>query len=324
MPPVFSIALCTFNGQRYLPAQLDSFLAQTRPPDELIVCDDGSTDDTPRLVEGFAARAPFPVRFHRNAVNLGVVQNFGQAIDRCQGDWIFLSDQDDLWMPEKLARFDEAMRGDPERRFWASDCDLVDAQGQGTGHRLWRTGMFPPSLRSRYLECDPFGVQLPANRICGATCALHASLKPLILPIVGNRYCLHDYWITLVAAATVPVGLIDEPLIRYRQHGGQQVGAKPLTLRAQIALARRRNQAYFEAHADFFQALHERLAPLPSLRRPDTLPRLQEKITLCQAQARMRTVNRFHRAGLVLSQACRGRYSRYCHGLKSLAVDLLL
>lgn len=117
MPPVFSIALCTFNGQRYLPAQLDSFLAQTRPPDELIVCDDGSTDDTPRLVEAYAAQAPFPVRFHRNAVNLGVVQNFGQAIDRCQGDWIFLSDQDDLWMPEKLARFDEAMAAIPSADF---------------------------------------------------------------------------------------------------------------------------------------------------------------------------------------------------------------
>src|SRR5213080_381833 len=97
-----SVALCTYNGAAYLGEQLDSIVAQSRPPDELVVCDDGSTDETVEVLETFLAEAPFPVRLQRNEANLGFVKNFEQAISLCTGDFVALSDQDDVWMPGKL------------------------------------------------------------------------------------------------------------------------------------------------------------------------------------------------------------------------------
>src|ERR687894_3003245 len=104
MPARFSVAMCTYNGARFVAEQLASVAAQTRPPDELVVCDDGSTDETCRLVEEFAARAPFPVRLFVNERNLGSTRNFGRAVALCEGDLVALSDQDDVWHPEKLER----------------------------------------------------------------------------------------------------------------------------------------------------------------------------------------------------------------------------
>src|SRR5947208_14214106 len=98
-----SVAMCTYNGERFLKEQLESLAAQTRQPDELVVCDDRSTDSTPHIVEAFARAAPFPVRLEVNDRCLGSTKNFEHAILRCTGALIALSDQDDVWHPEKLA-----------------------------------------------------------------------------------------------------------------------------------------------------------------------------------------------------------------------------
>ena len=92
-----SIALATYNGAVYLKEQLESIAAQTRTPDELVISDDQSTDDTLRVIEEFAATAGFPVRLSVNEANLGIAKNFEKAISLCRGDLIFLSDQDDVW-----------------------------------------------------------------------------------------------------------------------------------------------------------------------------------------------------------------------------------
>lgn len=97
-----SIAMATYNGARYLREQLDSFAAQTRLPDELVVCDDGSSDDTLNILEEFARTAPFQVRIFRNDVNLGYAQNFARALERCVGDLVFLSDHDNVWFEDKI------------------------------------------------------------------------------------------------------------------------------------------------------------------------------------------------------------------------------
>lgn len=94
--------MATFNGAKYLQEQLDSFLWQTRLPDELVVCDDGSTDATPQILEAFRQQAPFAVRIYRNEANLGYIKNFEKALSLCMGDIIFLSDQDDVWFCDKV------------------------------------------------------------------------------------------------------------------------------------------------------------------------------------------------------------------------------
>ena len=119
-----------------LPEQLASIAAQTRQPDELVVCDDGSSDATPQIVEDFASLVAFPVRFFRNPKNLGSTKNFEQAIGLCTGDLIALCDQDDIWLPEKLARQAEMLERDASLGGVFSDAELVDDRSQPIGKRL--------------------------------------------------------------------------------------------------------------------------------------------------------------------------------------------
>jgi len=91
-----SVALCTYNGELYLREQLESILKQTFPPDEIIICDDGSTDTTIKILEEFRRKSFIPVKVYYNKENLGVSKNFEKAISLCSGDIIFLSDQDDV------------------------------------------------------------------------------------------------------------------------------------------------------------------------------------------------------------------------------------
>jgi glycosyltransferase involved in cell wall biosynthesis len=132
-----SVALCMYQGSAWIQEQLASVAAQTRPPDEVVVCDDASHDDGCALVRAFAARAPFPVRLYENPGNLGFVKNFERAIGLCSGDVIALCDQDDVWAPEKLETLERAFADDPRLGLCFSDAELVAADLSGTGKSLW-------------------------------------------------------------------------------------------------------------------------------------------------------------------------------------------
>src|ERR671918_1535646 len=120
-----SVAMCTYNGAEYLPAQLESILAQSRPPDEIVVCDDCSTDQTPALLEQFKPESPIPIIIKINKQNLGSVKNFEQTVSMCTGDVVALSDQDDVWRKDKLQLFDDAFRKNPTAGLVFSDAEIV-------------------------------------------------------------------------------------------------------------------------------------------------------------------------------------------------------
>src|SRR5439155_19776206 len=121
---------------KHLQEQLDSFVRQTRLPDELVVCDDGSSDETVLILERFQKRAPFPVRIFRNAANLGPSQNFGKAIALCQGDIVFLSDQDDFWFPEKLETVGKVICSSSSNVYVINNTEIVDGALNPTGITL--------------------------------------------------------------------------------------------------------------------------------------------------------------------------------------------
>src|SRR3712207_5958138 len=144
---MFSVAMCTYNGARFLGAQLASVAAQTRTPDELVVCDDRSTDETARVVRDFAKSAPFPVRLHVNEENLGSTRNFERAVSMCEGDLIALCDQDDVWLPQKLARLEEEFARDASALAVFSDAGVVDEEARPAGQGLWESvGVRPEEL----------------------------------------------------------------------------------------------------------------------------------------------------------------------------------
>lgn len=220
-----SIALCTYNGAPFLREQLDSIAAQTRLPDELVVCDDGSTDGTAQIVREFAKAAPFPVRLTVNEANLRAYRNFEKAMSLCTGDCVFFCDQDDLWRPRKVevlaGRLEEAEAAFGRSTPLLVHCDLEVVDG------ALRT--LAPSMVRAEGACPTATGLLLSNTVTGCASAFNRALvelaSPFPDPAVAHGRLWHDWWLALCAAAAGRLMFVDEPLVRYRQHGANTLGA---------------------------------------------------------------------------------------------------
>jgi len=315
-----SVALCTYNGSAFLERQLESIAAQDRPPDELVVCDDASTDATPQIVADFALRAPFPVRLRQNEKNVGCRANFEQAIGLCQGEFIALADQDDVWLPHKLRRLMGELENDRTRGLVFSDALLVDAERRSLGCRLWQSIRFTPAEQRCWRADRALEVLLRHNVVTGATLAFRAAYRDLVLPIPAGW--VHDGWLALLIAAVAKTAAIGEPLIEYRQHAAQQIGERPRSLYEQYLRVRRRTRDDFVQIARNYLAAERRLATSGArLRWTSTLAALRRKAEHFQSKARMRAGRR-ERLALVLRELLRWHYIRYSTGWRSLAQDL--
>ena len=132
-----SVAMCTYDGERFLQDQLVSISSQSRLPDEMVVCDDNSSDETWSILCSFSKSAPFPVRLIRNERNLGVVENFEKALRLTSGDVVFLSDQDDVWRIDKIERISEHFETNPATGMVITDAEMVDENLSPQEHSLW-------------------------------------------------------------------------------------------------------------------------------------------------------------------------------------------
>jgi glycosyltransferase involved in cell wall biosynthesis len=217
-----SVALCTYNGERFLPKQLASIHQQTRLPDELVVCDDRSTDGTLDIVREFAASFSFPVKVVENEQNLGSSKNFEKAIRLCSGDLIALSDQDDVWYPMRLERSEQELLAHPEVGLVFSDGDIIDDQGRAMGKTLWQSYAFTETKMSRLLAGN-YDMLLKYRFVTGATVMFRATLRDRCLPLPPGW--VHDEWMAALVPAFSDLRPINEPLICYRQHASQQIGS---------------------------------------------------------------------------------------------------
>jgi hypothetical protein len=320
-----SIALCTFNGERYLEEQLDSLAAQTRPPDELVVCDDRSADRTPEIVRDFAARSTFPVSLRLNSERLGSTRNFEAAVRLCRGDIIALCDQDDVWHPRKLGRYEEVFSGDASVGMVFTDAEIVDHQLRPTGARLW-DATFHPWERRMLEEGRAFDVLARHNVVTGATMAFRSRFRELALPIPPHSAFIHDGWIALTVAAVSRVVALAEPLVKYRQHERQQIGVASAAA-APDATAEGRAR-YYAGEADKLDRLRERLLAFRG-QLDEPRPLLDSQLrSACELAAHYRVrgsvlKSRYERLPLVLRELLTLRYHRYSEGLKSAALDLI-
>lgn len=198
-----SIAMATYNGDKYLPEQLQSFLDQNRQPDELVVSDDGSTDRTLEIVEEFARIAPFEVRYSRNIQNLGYASNFNAVLMKTSGDLVFLSDQDDVWFPEKIRQIEALAEKHPDRLVIMNDAALTDAGLNEVG--LTKLGQ----IHSAGLPDQSF--------VMGCCCAVRRKLLDLCLPIPAD-YKTHDDWIVSFAEGLEAKLISSRVLQYYRRH----------------------------------------------------------------------------------------------------------
>jgi glycosyltransferase involved in cell wall biosynthesis len=314
-----SVALCTYNGERFLDQQLASIAAQSRHPDELVVSDDGSTDGSIEMIERFASTAGFLVRLQQNATNLGVTRNFEQTMGLCDGDLIVTADQDDVWIPEKLARIAAEFDRSPGVGLVFSDADLIDGAGRPIGSRLWPSVRFGNSARRDLDLRDPFDVLLRRPVITGASMAFRSDLRNLVRPIPPPW--LHDEWIGLMVSSVARIVAIAEPLMQYRVHATNQVGVLGVdrAARAKTSIGRARSE--FLAKADDFAILREALASrLPD--RADLLAKIDQKIAHFRARGRLPR-SRLARLPGILGELTTQRYSRYSGSWLGAARDLL-
>ena len=220
-----SVVMCTCNGERWLEEQLASIEQQTLLPDEVVIGDDASRDGTYGLLQDFSRRMPFPVHLTRHDPPLGVVENFEFTLSRARGKYVAFADQDDIWLPERLERgvaAIQALEGNGDVPVLShADLILMDAEGRDLGRRFLATRGLDAQPR------DPLRVLLRHNLVTGCSVTINRALIERARPFPENLV-MHDWWLALVAAAIGKITLMDEPLVRYRQHDHNVVGAPPL------------------------------------------------------------------------------------------------
>lgn len=214
--------MCTYNGDRYLHEQLESIATQVLLPHELVVCDDCSSDSTLQILEAFAQNAPFQVRIFRNEVNLGYVKNFEQAVRLCEGDAVALSDQDDIWYPQKLSYLSAFLQRDSSVGGVFSDGDLMDSYSRAVPGSLWNSFMFNEKERGIFRLGRSLEVLLRRNVVTGMTFMFRAELRHKVLPIPPSWE--HDAWIAMMICLYSKLELSSNSLVRYRVHERQEIG----------------------------------------------------------------------------------------------------
>ncbi|MBR3289830.1 MAG: glycosyltransferase family 2 protein [Clostridia bacterium] len=201
-----SVAMATYNGGAYIREQLDSVRAQLDPDDEIIVSDDGSTDDTRAIVEALSANDP-RIRL-TDGPQQGLIRNFEHALSLCRGEIIFLSDQDDVWLPGKVETCTAALSS-PDVWLVLHDAHIVDAE-QNRLHESffeWR-GVREGTLRN-----------LIKNSFIGCCMAFRRELLDIALPF-PDGIPMHDQWLGMLAMKYGEVVFLKKPLLDYRRHGG--------------------------------------------------------------------------------------------------------
>lgn len=326
-----SVAMCTYNGAKYLDEQLASIAGQEMLPDELVICDDVSTDGTLQMLEQFASNAPFRTRIVRNAVNLGYSRNFAKAVELCSGEMIALSDQDDIWYPHKLARLREVLQADSRIEGVFSNGDIVDATSRPVGRTLWESFRFGAADQARFRSGDAVDVLLRKNAVTGMAFAFRSSSRRFLPGMPGSW--IHDGWLALLIAIRSRLFACPERLVGYRLHDTQQVGT-PMSLRGKLDWMRNRGfKAYVERVHDRNLDEYQRLA----LQFDDlSAYLLREGLAGDQVQAKVRAkAAHAHRGAtaLSLSKSRRwpivlphgGSYARFSpNGLRALFRDLLV
>lgn len=198
-----SVAMATYNGEKFIKEQVDSILSQLGPNDEIIVSDDRSTDNTIQILKGYNDSR---IKIYANK-GKGIISNFENAIYYCENDIIFLCDQDDVWLPNKVQVIKDYFKEHKDVNLILSDCYVTDGNLKVTNESFFqirnsKKGILRNIIKNSYLGC---------------AMVFRKKLKPIILPMPENTP-MHDMWIGVLAEMTGNVLLVNDRLFYYRRH----------------------------------------------------------------------------------------------------------
>lgn len=314
-----SVALCTFNGARFLAEQLDSIVMQSRIPDEIVLYDDASEDGTVDIARSYQEKLPIQIVVNRQ--RQGTTRNFSNAIAACTGDIIFLCDQDDIWDAGKVERISACFCRPDRPGMVFSDAILIDQHSRPTGGSLWKTNRFFPRKRERFEQGNAFAHLLRSNIVTGATAAFRREFNKVILPIPQSW--IHDYWIATVIASLAPIYSQPAPLTRYRIHSAQQIGLHKNSLSKVMALLAKAKNLSVEYEK--YLTLQARIA----VSRADLIAPTESVMILNQKLNHIGRRNQIAKDGssklaTLVGEVFNGNYSRFSYGWVDVLSDVLL
>ncbi len=217
---MISVAMTTYNGERYIEEQLESIRKQTCKVDEIIIIDDGSTDHTVDIVHHYAEKYPeCGIRLEQNETNLGYKKNFHKAISLCQGDIIFLCDQDDCWFEEKVEKMCGLLDGHPEIGVVSSAFVQMD----GAGNKGEQKSAYQRNMSEADLVCVPIEDLIFHNISQGCAMAIRKEIKDGYLQHF-DAHVPHDWAINVVASMTKKCYYWNVPMFFYRIHDNNTIG----------------------------------------------------------------------------------------------------
>lgn len=222
-----STAICTYNGEKYIEKQLKSIINQHLQVNEIVICDDISDDNTISIIKKIKENTPnISWKIIENTHRLGVRKNFEQAISLCSGDLIFLSDQDDIWLPHKTEHIVNYLKNNPQVNLVFTDAILIDENDNvKTQHSLFdATGL--KSLKEVWDAGLQFEIENVEQRLLGSTFGIRKEFAFSCLPFSTKVSNYHDGQLAMNAVIQSCIGMLPEQLIKYRLHSNNTVGLK--------------------------------------------------------------------------------------------------
>lgn len=217
---MISVAMTTYNGVQYITEQLDSIRLQTRKVDEIVIVDDGSSDNTMELVSDYATKHPeCAIRLEQNETNLGYKKNFHKAISLCQGDITFLCDQDDCWFENKVKKMCGVLENRPEIGVLSSAFIQMD----GAGNKGEPKSAYQRKMGEGDLVCVPIEDIIFHNISQGCAMAMRKEVKELFLKQFDETIP-HDWIINVIAAIQKKCYYWNVPMFFYRIHDKNTIG----------------------------------------------------------------------------------------------------
>jgi len=301
-----SVALCTYNGEAFLGDQLRSILSQDTPALEVVISDDGSTDDTVAVIKNVTKEYEGPTRIHLIHTERvgGVTQNFDRAIGQCRGDIVALSDQDDTWEPHKLRVLGEHFTDASTPHLVFSNAALIDEAGTRLPGTLQGNLRFGRRERAELRSGRAFDLLIRRNVVTGAVAAFSRDLYAYAAPFPTSW--VHDEWLAIIAAAVGEVILVNETLVNYRLHAANQIGVSEPGVSSRI-------KRMLEPRGDHHIRLRERAAALvtrlDALGAPDAVRAVAERKLRFETRRAAYPRNRLRRIIPIVQELVHGSYA---------------
>ena len=271
-----SVAICTYNGEQFIESQLESICSQNYPVDEIVICDDGSTDKTVQKANDFLKEHFQEYRIIENQQNLGFRKNFEKAIGITQGEIIFLCDQDDVWKKDKVEKMVEAFQVNNKCLMVFSDAELVDEKLNIKPMSLWKSIYFDKHAKTL------------------------------------NWY--HDGWLAINAAIYGEIAALPDKLIFYRQHTSNQVGTET-DIKDRLKKKKETLESDIQDQINLHKVAESRMQTLIDYKKGDIsdieFEKAKSAMLFHQSLAFLMKQRKSVRIKTIMSSALRGKYNRY-------------